>query len=162
MSEFERRAKFVPGYNYLHETGPQRRGQHGMEIAFALIGPLGAIAFEMNTMWTPPGIVDAGSREVVHVDYEQTDRWGTTGLVRPPSGIAVFVHWRKAFDAFLSEPRDGCGWLDGDPCWGDATYTGSDPILRRFIKEGEDAVWSALDEWYQEIAARELAVSTDA
>lgn len=156
MSEFERRVKFVPGYNYLHETGPRRRGQHGMEIAFALIGEQGAVSFEFNTMWTPLGEVDGDSREAVHTDY----RAGLYGspAIHPPTGRGVFIHWRSEFDAHLGS-SSGCGWLGGGTCWGDATFLGADPILRDFVAEGKEAVWRHLAEWYGEISARSLAVT---
>ena len=53
MSGFERRVKFQPGYNYLHETGPKRRGQHGMEIAFALILPAISRHYDYDPKETP-------------------------------------------------------------------------------------------------------------
>lgn len=156
MSDFERRIKFRPGYNYLHETGPKSRGQHGMEIAFALIGEEGAVSFEFHTMWTPLGVVDEGSTEAVHTDYI-AGRYGSR-CIHPPSGKAVFIHWRREFDSYLNGP-DECHWLDGAPCWGDATYSGSDPILADFIKEGEDAVWRHLTEWYEHVQQRAAGVS---
>lgn len=158
-SDFVRRVQFQPGYNYLHETGPKRRGQHGMEIAFALIGPLGSVSFELNTFWTPPGPVDEGRTEVVHFD-EVGRRWGDP-VVRPPSGTAVFIHWRDEFPDTLGQ-RDACSWLDGALCWGDVTYSGSDPILRDFIREGDAAVWRHLADWYESVAQRTDEVSGDA
>lgn len=149
-NEFERRVAFEPGYNYLHETGPKRRGQTGMRIRFSLIGDQGAAQFLMSTMWTPLGEVDANVRikEPVHCDHG--DSFG--GLIRPPSGSCVGLHSRKPF-AYETEAAPGkCDLWNGD-CYYDASFCASDDVLLDFIQEGDEAVWRHLAEWYERLGA---------
>lgn len=147
-ARFDHRVVFEPGYNYLHETGPRRRGQHGMGIRFSLIGEAGATQFLMNTMWTPLGEIDKASsvREAVHCDHFDY-RFSTSGLVRPPSGMHVGIHWRTPlYDDDTSAGK--CDLWDGE-CYYDASFGASDAVLRDFIAEGDKAVWRHLEEWYE-------------
>lgn len=147
MTNFERRVHFQPGYNYLHETGPQRRGQCGMRLRFLLIGPEGASQFLMNTMWTPLGEVDAGDREPCHVDYWQHDKFGSYGLVRPPSGWDLGYHWTTP--QYDGQDSMECDLLPDGQCFYDGSGLAADDVLRDFIAEGEDAVWRWLEKRYQ-------------
>lgn len=144
MSEttFRRLVKFEKGYNYLHETGPNRRGQHGMQIRLVLVGPHGATQFLMGTSWTPIGEVDGDSREPIHVDYLQHDTYGTVGLTRPPSGYDLGYHWRTP--TYEGQTNYGpCEYLGAD-CYYDGSGLRADDLLRDFISQGEVAVWRAL------------------
>lgn len=153
MSGLERRIRFYPGYNYLHEIGPKARGQHGMEIHFTLLGELGAVDVGFSTHWTPLGEVDkdkkfSGRDPAVHCDYE--DPWGY-GTVSPPSGIVVGIHRATPFphdpEAEFNT-RGKCELLPGGECYWDGSYTAADPILKAFIEEGEEPVWKELAGWY--------------
>lgn len=148
MTDFEKRVKFEPGYNYLHETGPRRRGQHGMGIRFLLIGPEGAAQFLMQTFWTPLGQVDsAAEREPVHIDYWQHDQWGGFGLVRPPSGADLGYHWPTP--QYEDQPASDCDILPAGHCYYDGSGLAADRVLRDFVREGEPAVWRWLEKRYQ-------------
>lgn len=144
---FEKRVTFQPGYNYLHETGPQRRGQHGMSIRFLLIGAEGATQFLMNAMWTPLGQVDEGSREPCHVDYWRGEQWGEDGLVRPPMGSDLGYHWTAP--QYEEQQPQTCDVLPGGQCYYDGSGLAADEVLRDFISEGEQAVWRWLEKRYQ-------------
>lgn len=152
--EFEKRVSFRPGYNYLHETGPKARGQHGMEIHFTLLGEAGAIDVGFNTGWTPLGEVDkdrklCGRDPAVHCDYK--DPWGF-GTISPPSGICVSIHRPTPFlwDPGAEDLQEGeCDHLPSGRCHCDLSYLASDPILKAFIEGGEEPVWEALEGWYR-------------
>jgi hypothetical protein len=159
---FRRIVHFEPGYNYLHETGPRRRGQHGMQIRFVLAGPEGATQFLMGTGWTPLGQVDEGVREnePCHVDHWQHFMGSRFGQVNTPSGYDVGYHWRTPMwdDQTSMGP---CAYLGGDECFYDGSGLRADPILRDFIAKGEPAVWRALIDEYRlrSQEARELVTS---
>ena len=36
----------------------------------------------------------------------------------------------------------------GGPCYGDMSFTGADEPLRRFVAEGEQVIWDALESAY--------------
>jgi len=149
---FTRRVYFEKGYNYLHETGPNRRGQHGMQIRFVFTGPHGATQFLMYTNWSPLGPVDVGSPESCHVDYhEQSVIHGSYGLVRPPMGADIGHHWRKP--TWEGEATYKCSFLedlDGGECYYDGSGLAASHLLRDFIIGGEVVVWRRLIEVYRE------------
>lgn len=150
--KFRREVRFEPGYNYLHEEGPKRRGQHGMQIRFILIGDHGASQFLMGTSWTPLGEVDPDdSREPCHIDYWQESTASgfrhKFGLVNPPSGYDLGYHWaEKLYDGQSSAE---CEFTYSGECYYDGSGTQSDDVLKDFIKDGEPAVWKWLEKRYQ-------------
>lgn len=154
---FRRRIDFEKGYNYLHETGPGRRGQHGMGIRFLLVGPHGAAQFLMNTSWTPLGEVDEDKtfengyhREPCHVDRWEKEPYGTFGYVRPPSGFDLGYHWATPQYPEQEEyARDNCPYIGGRKCYYDGSGLGGDEVLRDFIARGERAVWHHLVKRYR-------------
>lgn len=163
MSDFRKEIKFEPGYNYLHETGPKRRGQHGMTIRFLLHGSKGSTVFALGTSWTPPGQVDADkTRENgYHSEAIHCDRWELTeigglmapvrfGYTRPPSGYDLGYHWRTPlYEGQEEYVRDNCEFLDGDQCYYDGSGLQANEVLADFIVEGDEAVWRWLHERYQ-------------
>jgi len=154
MTGFEQRVLFEPGYNYLHETGPTRRGQHGMDLRFLLIGELGATQFLMFTNWAPLGPVDTGSREPCHIDYTVSDPWGrgSFGVVRPPMAVDVGYHWWTPI--YDGDYPMKCQLAPDGQCYYDGSGTTADHVLRAFIERGDAAVWEALREMYAKTAAR--------
>lgn len=146
---FKRIVRFEKGYNYLNETGPGRRGQHGMDIRFVLVGPHGASQFLMNTSWTPLGQVDAGvDREPCHVDYWRTSGSYRSGTVTPPTGFDLGYHWRTPL--YEDQTRmDNCDYLGGAPCYYDGSGLVADDVLKDFISHGEPGVWRWLVKRYR-------------
>ena len=166
---FRRLVEFEKGYNYLHETGPRRRGQHGMGIRFLLIGPHGAAQFLTNTSWTPLGEVDEDKnhdngyhREPVHIDkWESTEIGGLSsvkfGYVRPPSGYDLGYHWRTPqYEGHEEYKRAGCKYLNGDPCYYDGSGLAGDDVLRDMVTKGEKWVWKWLVRRYRSCLEAEV------
>lgn len=166
FSTFERIVQFNPGYNYLHETGPRARGQHGMEIRFVLLGPEGASQFLMFTGWTPLGEVDKDitfengyQTTPVHID---TDNWRSAtilgmghqfGTVSPPMGADLGFHWSvNPYEddgkptEFMDERE--CDLLPGGKCFYDGSGLAASEVLKDFINEGDPAVWRWLERRY--------------
>lgn len=166
MAKFKKTVVFEPGYNYLHETGPRRRGQHGMTIRFSLIGPNGAAQFSFGTRWTPLGEVDKEvsrdkyAREPCHIDtWSEPGTFGMRfGLIPAPSGICIGLHSPKPFKHDPNAEMctaSVCDILPGKVCYFDASYTASDEVLRKFISDGEPAVWNELKGWYKNYFEKE-------
>lgn len=153
---FRRQVHFEKGYNYLHETGHSRRGQHGMQIRFLLIGPEGATQFLMFTGWTPLGEVDADRKhhEPVHIDKEglRVSNFGTGdyyyGLVRAPSGFDLGYHWLHPTYAG-QEDYGPCRFLNSQTCYYDGSGLKADEVLLDFMSNGESAVWRHLVKRYR-------------
>lgn len=145
---YRRAVLFQPGYNYLHETGPRRRGQHGMEITFAFIGPLGATTFVFNTMWSPLGEVDPSPSwgQPCHVDREGQ-------YVHHPRGVDVGRHWGSPIPGYeeYAYQSSNCR-ITGGFCEYDGSGLRADKLLREFISKGEPAVWRELIAFYRSLA----------
>lgn len=145
---FTGQLRFVPGFNDLHNLGPHSRGQHGMEIDFAIVGPLGAVSCSLSTNWTPIGLVDENDTGyyggIVH-----TGGWkgGTRDLIMAPSGRMVSVHWRTDLGYGIG-PDSGCGYLDDAECYGDISYSAADEVMVDFITFGHAKVLEHLKAWY--------------
>lgn len=139
----ERAVLFQPGYNGDHDAEPRHNyGVHGMEITWLLRGPAGAVQLMIYTNWIP-GELSPGH-----------------GL--PPGGMAVprapFEHYPMSAGIGLHSPsplyddqhsRLDCRLLDG-ACYYDEALTASDHLAKRFVLEGEPAVWAELESWYAE------------
>lgn len=150
---FEGQIRFVPGYNELHVDTMQSHGQHGMEIEFALVGPLGAVSCALSTMWTPLGEVDrleegAYYPNIMHVGSRAPARGGE--MAWPPTGKAVVVHWRTPMpDREVAGP-DQCGYVG--QCWSDLSYTAGDVVMVDFITFGHVKLFEHLKRWYDSVA----------
>lgn len=156
---FERIVQFEPGYNYLHETGPKARGQHGMQIRFVLRGQEGATQFLMFTGWTPLGEIDKDitSQNGYHPEPVHCDNWRLSdigpwktkfGFVPAPTGADLGYHWSTpTYDSdYLSERE--CDILPGGKCYYDGSGLRAEHLLKEFIDHGDDAVWTALRDEY--------------
>ena len=123
---------FEPGYNG-REGGPYDAdyGVHGMQIRFVLRDAKGATQFLMACGWVP----------------------GVEGV---PIGLASHYPsgWDLGYHA-LAPQYEGqgsmgpCDYLSGQECFYDGSSLRSDAVLEAFVREGERAVWRALQEEHQ-------------
>lgn len=137
--ELQQGIQFTVGYN-CEARGPRSHGVHGMEITWYLRGPKGAAQFRMGTRWTP------GKLALGH-------GISPSGVVRLedtyPSGYDVGYH---AYVAQYPEqsPMDDCHLL-GQPCYYDGSGLQADDLVKRFIEQGEPAIWAELRAVYERI-----------
>lgn len=142
---FEQAVQFIPGYN-CPEPGGRGHGVHGMKIRWYLRGPNGAAQFLLFSNWIPGelrpghGLPPSGSPVSEHVD----------SLLRFPMGADVGYHARvRQYDD--QELMSGtCHVIDG-PCYYDGSGLAGYELGKRFIVDGEPAIWQALRDWYGRI-----------
>lgn len=115
-------------------------GQHGMDLRFVLIGQLGATQFLMYTDWVP-GKTGRGLNASVSASCF-------------PMAADLGFHWKTSpwGDGDSSMRMPHCDWIGGD-CFYDGSGLNAEPVMRRFIAEGFDAVWDELERYYQDIAS---------
>jgi hypothetical protein len=142
--ELEECVQFVPGYN-CPEPGGQGHGVHGMEVRWFLRGPDGAVVLMMTTGFIPG------------------ERWPGHGLspgglhdwTRDPDGFGLQYHSRAPrYEGHDAE--DGCD-LIGGPCYCENSLSGADDPVKRFVGEGEEVIWDALETAYASLATETLA-----
>lgn len=129
----ERAVIFVPGYV---DTEPHRYGKQGMEIRWVLRGPKGATQFVMYTDWLP------GQKGG---DPRTADMF--------PIAADLGYHARvPQFEGQEDYARDDCDILGGR-CYYDGSGLRAEPVMTEFIRNGETAIWAALEAEYERLSA---------
>jgi hypothetical protein len=141
---FTRHLSLMPGYDhrgFSSECGGGGHGQHGMEMRFVLIGPMGATQWlAFITEWVPGRNVRAG-----HVDIEYPD---LGSLMAADLGY----HWSTPqYEG--QDPRE-CDLLPGGTCYYDGSGMRAGELLHPFLADGPRAVWERLKSEYDEMASR--------
>lgn len=124
-----RPVEFTPGYDKRTEG----YGVHGMSIRFLAVGEAGAVQFVMNTGWVP-------------------------GLPARPAGLYPYAvdlgyHWPTSRYEGMSRFED-CDVLGDGGCFYDGSGLNAEPVMQAFIRDGEPAVWAALENYYADLVAR--------
>ena len=103
---------------------------HGcIHILFVVKGERGATDLELITDWTPTG---------------------SKGKVGYPSDWGVNTHSpvsRNGESSYI----DNCEWLNGVPCYTGGSFLLGTEIKKRFLAEGDAAVWEELEGLYERI-----------
>ncbi len=142
----EESVQFVPGYN-CPRIDMQGHGVHGMEILWLLRGPAGAVQLILGTHWIPGelwpghGISPDGSVGWVRSDGR---------LSTDPDGYGIGVHSRVP--QYGDHESQECGLLGG-PCFYDESLSAADPLVSRFLAEGEQVIWDELESRYSGLLA---------
>ena len=145
----EESVQFVPGYNCPVAGGPGH-GVHGMEVRWHLRGPAGAVVLAMGTDFIP------GERYPGHglSPGGLNENWAHW-----PCGMGIEYHSR-APRREGDEPENGCDLL-GAPCYWDRWYGGAGEPVKRFVTQGEQAIWDALESAYAALTAGDPATVPD-
>lgn len=128
----ERIVEFWPAYDRRSSDPAEDYGIGPMKIRFILKGEKGAVQFLIGTNWFLPGlsVKDFGERQPVAWD--------------------LGYHSYKMGATFFEE----CDVLGG-PCYYDGSTLAAEPIRDRLVSEGSDAVWEALEEYYEQVFGKE-------
>lgn len=140
VSEFEQRILFPRGaFDKRSPNATENYGIGSCLVVFALVGPAGAISWEMSTGWNLP-----------HVRAEQGPK--------DPYAFAVEIHSPQPLFAFAREPEEVACELIGGACWTGRSFCAGDDYLAALIEHGEEGVWKLAREWYdRSFVAQEAA-----
>ncbi len=134
--EFTREILFSPAFDKRDPDPSKNYGIHGMELTFYLKGDEGAVQFKLFTGWDLP-----------HVRAEHKDSHTLCNIYPMPADLGY--HSRKpVYDD--QKPRENCHVLDGQPCYYDGSGLNAEPVFDLLVTEGHEAVWVALENYYQE------------
>lgn len=136
----EESVQFTPGYN-CSDRSMQGHGVHGMEVRWLLRGPKGAVWLCMFTRWTP------GDLHPGH-GMPPDSRMLAQDLL--PSGAGLGYHARDPQYEGQAIDRAECDVI-GAPCYGDMSFCGADEPVERFVAEGEQVIWDALESAYADL-----------
>jgi hypothetical protein len=141
MTEFEKRVEVFPGYD--HRDDPRdTRGAHNLSIRFTIIGPLGAITWDLNTGWMERPLL--GAYQANAGQQRRSDTPGADHRLRDysPRAGAVSSHAHDQLEDYWVGPQP-CNVLGGE-CYGDTGYTIGDTVLAAMFKDGHDGIWREL------------------
>jgi hypothetical protein len=134
--QFVKSVSFSPAWDKRHSEPGKNYGVHCAEIRFTLKGERGAISLLVFTGWHLP-----------HVEREWRER---NIIVGRATGASVDYHSFVPLYEGQAVCRESCELLDGKPCYSDGSGMEGDRLFKLLVAEGEAAVWSELESWYQE------------
>lgn len=138
----ERITEWRPAYDKRNPNPAKNYGIHGAECKWILKGDRGAVQFVIFTNWYLPKVADDLARKC----HSPED----VKLFFGPMGADVGYHaLTPQYDG--QESRPDCPYLDGRPCFYDGSGLAAETMLALLIEQGDEAVWKALEERYEEI-----------
>jgi hypothetical protein len=128
--------EWTPGYDIRPKNpGDKNYGIHGAELKFVLIGPKGAIQFQIYTNWMP--------RSARH-----RERSGPYCLVEPMAADLGY----HSFEPRHEDQRpmsESCEYLDGKPCYYDGSGLNAQDPFDILCEDGDEAMWAFLERYYE-------------
>lgn len=138
----KRIVKFTRAYDKRHSDPSKNYGIHGVDVYFVLKGDRGAVQFLIFTGWQLP-----------HVQEELRGNARLDSLFP----MAADLGYHSLVPRYEGHTCMGeCEWLDGKPCYYDGSGLHAEPVFERLLQEGDEGVWSELEDYYREIFGGEV------
>ncbi len=113
------------------------RGQHGVELIFLVTGPKGAVQFLLYTNWMR---IDNGAANGRLLPIFQSNAMNPMPADRG---------YHSLVPMYEGQPwREDCPYLGGKPCYYDGSGLNSEALFVTLVNDGDDAMWTALEEYY--------------
>lgn len=139
MSEhFERRVEVSPGYHLIHPEPSKNYGIGPCRVWFYLIGPKGAVQFQIGTDWYPKAAREHLSQFPPRPIWE----------ARQPDGLDLGYHAKEP--EYAGQIAHDCALLGGQ-CYYDGSSLNADAMVEGFICGGTDWLWPKLEEYYRRV-----------
>lgn len=108
----------------------------GLELRMVLKGERGTVQFCVSTGWAAPG---SGMPTI--------------------SPLPTDLGYHSPVPRYVGQDMidDSCPWLDWRPCYYDGSSLAALPVFDLLLTGGSDAVWTRLDEYYDEVFGPEPA-----
>jgi hypothetical protein len=151
MSTWEKRILFHPGYDRRDEIDG-KHGAHNMVISFVLIGPNGAVSWDLNTGWMKRPLVGGYVPGQVQA---RRDKPGADARLwdYSPSAGAVASHTHERINDY-DIGGSKCPYIGGN-CYCNVIYLVGDDVLAALFESGHKGVWKVLKRIYREWTAPE-------
>jgi len=120
-----------PGKNY---------GIGDCSLFMVLKGDLGAVSFTAFTNWYLPHVF------IESLDYDRQARKS----IRPKGAFLSYHSPLPLNDYEEDHPFHECEWIGGK-CFGDGSDLQAEPVFDLLVREGSDAVWKYLEQYYVSI-----------
>lgn len=146
VEEFTRRVDITPSFDRRHPSPSINYGISAMRIWFLLIGPKGAVQWQIGTNWycksaqahlrsLPEHLTDASENALGGSRYQ-------------PQGWDLGYHAREPqYDSHT--PMDGDCHVIGGLCFYDGSVLNAELLIDGFLEGGERFLWPALEAYYR-------------
>jgi hypothetical protein len=152
--DMERRIAFYVGFDHTkfpEDCGGGGHGLHGMTMSWVLIGPKGAVNWDMYlNNWVPGNTNSIGG--VLCQDPVS---------VIPANGILDDgMAWDLGYHTSVPSPDlhgpNKCEFLSDHECYYDGSGLAAQPLLDAFLEHGPQAIWAALARFYGRVFTEDV------
>lgn len=145
--EFERRVVFRPAFDKRSSDPSKNYGIHGVDLAFYLIGPKGAMQFVLYTNWQLPHVQAEFDAKPPHGQFPY--------MFHSPLPSDVGYHSYKPMYEGQTPMKD-CHLLGCD-CYYDGSSLQAEDVFKILTEKGDEGVWAELERRYHSMFTEELA-----
>lgn len=136
--QFERLVTFEPAYD---ERDSKPSYSIGCAIVrFYLKGPRGVVQFVLYTGWHLP-----------HVQKELLEKDGASLLYPFPTDLG----YHSPVPRYEGQISYSCDLLPGKKCYYDGSGLNAQPVYETLVREGDEAMWNELEEYYKSVFEEE-------
>lgn len=149
---FEREIIFTPAFDRRHENPSKNYGIHGVDMRWILKGEEGAVQFDVYTNWHLPHVVEEMDEKILN--NRSLDRIDLK-ITYHPMPEYIGYHSPKPLYEGQEPMSQECEYVNGE-CYYGGSRLHAKKVFEIFVKEGGEAVWKYLEEYYQEIFKTEI------
>lgn len=124
---------FRPSYDSRNED----YGIHNMEITFMVIGPAGAVEWDIGSNW------------YVKTAREYLEKFLPERVEYAPKPYALSYHSPSALYEGQTPAFSNCKFIGGVPCYCDSHFSAAGLLVEPFLAQGEDYLWPKLEAYYR-------------
>jgi hypothetical protein len=142
---FERRIEFSPAFDKRSSDPAKNFGIGAVRIWFYLIGPEGAVQWQIGTDWYVPSAQD----HLYSLSAYRRDK-----ALRPQAWDLGYHSPRPLYEG--QEPNSHDCEVLGGPCYYDGSSLNAERLIRPFLEGGSEAVWRELEDFYRSTFAQAI------
>jgi hypothetical protein len=122
-----------PAFDKRSKDPKENFGIHGVTMRWIVKGDRGAVQWVVYTNWYLPHVVAEWKAKGAHM----------------PGPIPADLGYHSPVPFYEDQQSQGeCKFLDGKVCYYDGSGLNANPLWEKFIREGGEAVWKELEDYY--------------
>lgn len=140
--DFVREIRFYPAFDKRSPDPNKNYGIHGVELAFFLKGPHGAVQFKVSTNWQLPHVQAEIDGKVPNSQFPY--------MFHEPMAVDLGYHSKNPMRDG-QEPMSGNCDVIGGTCYYDGSVLEANRIFNTLREEGDKGVWRELEIYYRAV-----------
>lgn len=145
---FERRVTFSPSFDRRDPNPSKNYGIGAIRIWFYLIGPKGAVQWQIGTTWYVPSAQE--HLRAVRGPMLNTREESLGGTVYQPQAWDLGYHAREPQYEGQAPISHECEVIGGT-CYYDGSSLNAERLIVPFLEGGDEAVWRELEAYYHSV-----------